>query len=226
MEVTMAEESLKRDGNNVAVQGFVSNDSAQEIRQGRGDPTTGEILVKTSATIVAGDFQIGAVEIKDHTDDIRVKVKTDGTDNALVVLQNVQPLPTGAAKESGGNLENIYTKLTQSSDSPLSTRLSDGSAFYNALRTASTPLITNFTVLNNTETLITIPINTAKFTLKPRTPIAFELRTSLAATPFMQFDAGDALSEDGLYVNPAYVVTVKQVTGSSVVFELLSWTQP
>ena len=44
-----------------------------------------------------GDIQIGAVEIKDGETDARAKVKTDGTDNAQVVTQNSQPLPTGAA---------------------------------------------------------------------------------------------------------------------------------
>ena len=45
----------------------------------------------------AKDIQIGAVEIKDGETDTRAKVKTDGTDNAQVVTQNTQPLPTGAA---------------------------------------------------------------------------------------------------------------------------------
>ena len=35
-----------------------------------------------------GDIQVGAVEIKDGTTDTRTKVKTDGTDDALVVVQN------------------------------------------------------------------------------------------------------------------------------------------
>jgi len=49
------------------------------------------------ATLVNGDIQIGAVEIKDATTTTRAKVKTDGTDNAQVVMANVLPLPAGAA---------------------------------------------------------------------------------------------------------------------------------
>ena len=50
-----------------------------------------------SISINVGDVQIGAVELKDATTDTRQKVKSDGTDNAAVVMQNSQPLPTGAA---------------------------------------------------------------------------------------------------------------------------------
>ena len=41
-----------------------------------------------SATIEAGDIEIGAVEIKDATSDTRAVVGTDGTSNALIVMQN------------------------------------------------------------------------------------------------------------------------------------------
>jgi hypothetical protein len=44
--------------------------------------------------IEIGDIEIGSVEIKDATSDTRQKVKSDGTDNAAVVMQNSQPLPT------------------------------------------------------------------------------------------------------------------------------------
>ncbi len=56
--------------------------------------------VQVDAVVSTGDIEIGAVEIKDGATDTRVKVKTDGTDNALVVMQNSQPLPTGAATEA------------------------------------------------------------------------------------------------------------------------------
>lgn len=44
-----------------------------------------------------GDIEIGAVEIKNATDDTRAVVKSDGTNNALVVTQNAVPLATGSA---------------------------------------------------------------------------------------------------------------------------------
>ena len=52
------------------------------------------------ATLNVGDIEIGAVEIKDGETDTRLKVKSDGTDNAAVVTQNSQPLPTGAATQT------------------------------------------------------------------------------------------------------------------------------
>lgn len=46
---------------------------------------------------MSGDIEIGAVELKNATDDTRAVIKTDGVNNALVVTQNSQPLPTGAS---------------------------------------------------------------------------------------------------------------------------------
>ena len=62
-----------------------------------GTPIDATNPLPVSATLVVGDIEIGAVEIKDGTTDTRQKVKTDGTDNASVVMQNTQPLPTGAS---------------------------------------------------------------------------------------------------------------------------------
>jgi len=56
--------------------------------------------LKVDAELDASDIQIGAVEIKNGTSDDRVVVKTDGVDFALVVTQNSQPLPTGAATQA------------------------------------------------------------------------------------------------------------------------------
>lgn len=63
--------------------------------------------------ISAVDIQIGAVEIKDATTDTRAKVKTDGTDNAQVVTQNTQPLPTGASTSA---IQADGTQKTQITD--------------------------------------------------------------------------------------------------------------
>jgi len=57
---------------------------------------TGFLIGALSATIMPGDLEIGAVEIKDATTDTRAKVKTDGTDNALVVQINAQQLGVSA----------------------------------------------------------------------------------------------------------------------------------
>lgn len=54
----------------------------------------------TTATITTGDISIGAVELKNATDDTRAVVKSDGINNALVVTQNSQPLPSGGSTSS------------------------------------------------------------------------------------------------------------------------------
>ena len=53
--------------------------------------------IDVNVELEVSDIQIGAVEIKDGITDVRQTVKTDGTDNAAVVIANVLPLPTGAA---------------------------------------------------------------------------------------------------------------------------------
>ena len=73
-------------------------------------------LIKVKADLQVTDIQIGTVEMKDAETDTRAKVKSDGTDNALVVTQNSQPLPTGAstsALQTAGNnsVNSIDNKL-------------------------------------------------------------------------------------------------------------------
>ncbi len=79
----------------------------------------GELKVNAtvSATLSPGDVEIGAVELKDADTDTRVKIKTDGTDNAVVVTQNSQPLPTGAATEA--TLASVDAKLNSTLSSDL-----------------------------------------------------------------------------------------------------------
>lgn len=72
--------------------------------------TPTKVCVEAPVELDAGDIQIGAVELKDAATDTRAKVKTDGTDNAVVVFQNSQPLPTGAA--TAANQATIITALT------------------------------------------------------------------------------------------------------------------
>lgn len=70
--------------------------------------------LRTTTNIVLSGVELSlnsAVEIKDASTDTRVKVKTDGTDNGIVVIQNTQPLPTGAS--TAANQQIIIDKLTQ-----------------------------------------------------------------------------------------------------------------
>lgn len=46
------------------------------------------------------DIEIGAVELKDPITDVRANIISDGVKNALIVKQNSQPLPIGAATEN------------------------------------------------------------------------------------------------------------------------------
>jgi hypothetical protein len=46
-------------------------------------------------TITTGDIEIGAVELKDATTDTRAKIKSDGTDNAVVFQNNAKHLGSG-----------------------------------------------------------------------------------------------------------------------------------
>jgi len=62
-----------------------------------GGLTDTELRATPVPVSISSDIEIGAVEIKNGTDDTRVTVKTDGTNNAMVVTANVLPLPTGAA---------------------------------------------------------------------------------------------------------------------------------
>jgi hypothetical protein len=66
-------------------------------------------LSSSNVTLNAEDIEIGGVEIKDGATDTRAKVKSDGTDNAVVVMQNTQPLPAGAA--TSANQTSALTSL-------------------------------------------------------------------------------------------------------------------
>lgn len=69
-----------------------------------------------TANLATGDIQIGAVELKDATSATRAVVKSDGTNNALVVTQN--SVPTHAVTQSGtwniGTLTSITNTVTVS----------------------------------------------------------------------------------------------------------------
>jgi len=91
---------LNVDGAAIPVGRFVGgqyNSAAQTYAD--GDPVlfqfTSAGRLMTDATLtVEGDIEIGAVELKDATSATRAKIKTDGTDNALVVVQNTLPSGT------------------------------------------------------------------------------------------------------------------------------------
>ena len=58
-----------------------------------------------------GDIQVGAVEIKDGTTDTRTKVKTDGVDDALVVVQN-NKISSSENEASGHDLSSSAFSVT------------------------------------------------------------------------------------------------------------------
>lgn len=107
--------------------------------------TSGRLLVDA---LVSSDIQIGAVEIKNGTTDDRVVVRNDGVEFAMVVLQNSQPLPTGAATEATlatrateATLALIKAK-TDNLDTALSTRATEATL---ATRATEATLLTRAT---------------------------------------------------------------------------------
>lgn len=77
-------------------------------------------------TIQASDIEIGAVELKDGATDTRAKVKSDGVDNAVVVMQNAPP--TGSATSANQTASNakLDTIITQTDGLEASLTSMDG----------------------------------------------------------------------------------------------------
>ena len=92
-------------GNALLVETIPVANSVQNVRVQDGDGTDlADVVVRTDTkkalcVDVASDIEIGAVEIKNATSDDRAVVKNDGTDNALVVVQNVVPTTTVQATD-------------------------------------------------------------------------------------------------------------------------------
>lgn len=157
---------------------------------------SGDVAVRTSLTV--GDIEIGKVEIKNATDDTTAVVKTDGTNNALVVTQNSQPLPTGAS--------------TSANQQPPST----------------TPTVYNVTLtLANTEYSQALPANTREFRFRCRTiyDVRYAFVTGKVATPttpYLTLHAGlDYFSDyNNLTSQTLYLASAT----AGVVVEVEVWT--
>lgn len=119
------------------------------------DPTTGALV--TSATLIVGDIEIGAVELKNGTDDTRATITAS---NALKVDGSAAPQP----------ITDNSSSITV--DAPVSTpvfvRLSDGSA---AIATMPTK-----------ETRSTIPTQTSPSVTNVNTSILVSNANRLGAT--------------------------------------------
>lgn len=84
---------------------------------------SGRLLVDA---LISSDIQIGAVEIKNGTTDDRVVVRNDGVEFAMVVVQNSQPLPIGAATEATLTTRSTEaTLLTRATEATLATRATE-----------------------------------------------------------------------------------------------------
>ncbi len=75
-----------------------------------GDGTYSIASHVAGVTVNASDLQIGAIEIKNATDDTRAVVKSDGTNNALVVTQNTT--------KGAGAVGATTPRMTLASDDP------------------------------------------------------------------------------------------------------------
>jgi len=82
---------------------------------------------------LSSDVQIGAVEIKNATDDTRAVVKTDGVNNALVVFQNSVPVTTIKYPDEN-------TRILEADDSVMTVNYSDAtkSSVSNIVSSSST----------------------------------------------------------------------------------------
>jgi len=109
--------------------------------------STNPLPVYLSTTM---DIQIGAVEIKDGLTDIRAKVKSDGVDNAQVMVQNNQPLPTGAATSS--KQDDMIAAIGSSSSSVVITKaISETGYDLNTAAFSETTNISSDFILDNIE---------------------------------------------------------------------------
>jgi hypothetical protein len=91
---------FQRDENYIPIIGGESSLSATTILPAKINPVTGGLLV--DATIVAGDIEIGAVEIKNSTDDTRATVGSLGLhvdpQPPTAIYNNTKTVPTGTAE--------------------------------------------------------------------------------------------------------------------------------
>lgn len=91
---TSANVVVRGDGNNALCVDVSSSTSVQNIRVQDGDGTDlADVVVrpdtkKALCVDVSSDIEIGAVELKNATDNTRAVIKSDGVDNALVVMSN------------------------------------------------------------------------------------------------------------------------------------------
>jgi hypothetical protein len=152
------------------------------------------------------------VRVQDGNGTGLADVKSDGVDNALVVTQNSQPLPTGAATEA--TLSDLNGKVTacDTTDIP---------------KQSDTPTIQTVTLtLANTEYSITLPAGTKRFSMQPRTnvDVRFAFVTGKVAAPtepYATMKSGAPYTEFDI-LSGARIYFASSTAGTVV--EVVSWS--
>lgn len=158
--------------------------------------------LKVDANLDTTDIEIGAVELKDGATDTRAKIKSDGTDNAVVVTQNSQPLPTGASTEA--TLALIKAK-TDNLDVTLSTRTKPSDTQTIAGTVTANAGTGNFTVTQATGTNLHTVVDSGSITVS---------NASGASAVNIQ-DGGNSLTVDGtISATQSGTWNINNVTGT------------
>jgi hypothetical protein len=198
--------------------------------------------LKTTATVNVGDIEIGAVEIKNAADDTRAVVKSDGTNNALVVVQNTVPSTTVTATHldirhlnSTDDAVNVGTVTTLPSITGTVTANAGSNLNTSALATSAnqqppstTPTVYNVTLTNaNTEYSQALPANTREFRFRCRTTfdIRYTFVTGKVATPtepYLTLPSGSDYFGDWTNLTSVTIYFASSTAG--VVVELEVWT--
>jgi len=147
--------------------------------------------------------------VRDGNGSIFADVKSDGVDNALVVTQNSQPLPDGAATEA------TLSSVKSNTD--------------NLIKTSSTPLIQTVTLTNaNTEYSVDLPIGTRRFSMQPRqrVDVRFAFQSGKVAgptEPYATMKAGAPYTEWDLH-SPTFTIPIYFASSTAgTVVEIISW---
>jgi hypothetical protein len=166
---------------------------------------------------LASDIEIGAVEIKNGADDIRAVVKTDGTNNALVVVQNT--VPTTAVTQSGLWSTGRTWTLASGTDS---VAVSGSITVSNLVEVATVPAIYTVAMATaNTEYSQALPANTKKFLIKIRSDSDYLKVKYGAAGNYITVPKGGSYNEDNLKTSSTLYFESPTATMTA---EIVAWT--
>lgn len=189
-----------------------------------GPLTDAELRASPVPVSLTSDIEIGAVEIKDGTSDTRVTVQSDGVDNAMVVMQNSQPLPTGAATETtvSGLLTDTQLRATPV---PVSGTVATGGLTDAELRATPVPVSaaqSGTWNINNVSGTVSLPTGAATSTLQ--TQISGQLPTTLGQKTMANSMSTTIASDQTDIPTRATTTTTSSLTAGSLNADLVPST--